>query len=58
MSTAGHKAQTCKVQKVLCERWIVIDERGIRRSTWYQTPQEAEKEQDRLEQLSELPVPD
>jgi hypothetical protein len=46
-----------KVQKVLCERWIVLDDSGIRRSTWYQTPQEAVKERERLEQLDELPEP-
>jgi hypothetical protein len=43
---------------VLCERWIVTDEEGIRWSTWYQTPQEAEKERRRLEQLGELPEPE
>jgi hypothetical protein len=45
------------VEEVLCTRWIVKDENGLRRSTWYQTPQDAKKEQDRLASLDELPEP-
>jgi hypothetical protein len=46
-----------KTQMVLCERWIVVDNQGLRRSTWYQTPQEAKEEQRRLEKLDVLPEP-
>jgi hypothetical protein len=46
-----------EIKKVLCERWIVVDDQNLRRSTWYMTPQEADKERKRLEELNELPLP-